>query len=924
MKINSLPLLARLVVVFFLVSPAKAQWLTQTVVVSNGWTAAYLYVDASSQNLLPATLGQLISPDNPIDKIWLWKAPLSVAQYVTTPASPLNAGGPWVSWGLTNLQNSLATLIPNAAYLIHSTASTNYNWKIQGKPTPPQYGWDMTGLNLIGFDTPATNPPNFQNFFAQDPAIAGIVQIYQYIGGEFSLSPPNPAPVISQYYTPVKRGQAYWVSATNVNNTYFGPFQIQLPNPSGIDYGASGGQITFQLINLSPNPLTISLSLLPSETPPFGQTNIVAVPPLLVEGALNNSNLTYAYTSLVPANSPGGSNVITWTLPPYGQPGSDQPVTLGINRFAMNAGPGALYAGILQFTDSFGFSLVNIPVAATAANNAGLWVGSVSVTNVNYDLKSYATNANGSYVLSAMTNQIVTTNTFTLGVTTNLNINRLVKTNLAINYFAVTNVTINNYTTNGFQIGTFGLVAVTNQYVNYAITTNTVIETDFLGYYFDANFNLVWVTTNINYPPVVATLTNAYLAVVTNQIAAVPTNGTPVAVTNFTFSSYSINSLLVTNALFGDPVTNLVYAANYTITNLSLGTNPARNQFATNLLTGSYRTTNGPLVSIFAITNIGVGSAFATNYFPATRPLLVTTNGNKLVSINVVTNGTSISNVLNSFFTTNSQVINNSFVVNQGITNQIAAVTNLLSTFTYVTGSVTTNYSFSLALLFRTNALYYNVTNYLSSSVSNYVISAYNTSGDSVPAPYPLRLILFDDNNGNCSLLQRVYYGIRQNTNIVVATTEGVLDPAHLDVARRITATHLPWAATNTPWAFSGGTLALGATITSAPIVEQYNDQAANPFLHTYHPDHNNLDNSSPPHELPVGSESYTVSRVITLSFLTNTNDFLSLTTANSTLSGLYRETISLTGFAGYTKSYQTIGRFALKQISPITTLTTQ
>ena len=129
--------------------------------------------------------------------------------------------------------------------------------------------------------------------------------------------------------------------------------------------------------------------------------------------------------------------------------------------------------------------------------------------------------------------------------------------------------------------------------------------------------------------------------------------------------------------------------------------------------------------------------------------------------------------------------------------------------------------------------------------------------------------------------MQRVYYGLRQDTNLVVATTEGVLDVSHLNVARRITATHLPWAATNVPWTFSGGALAQGGTYATT-IREPYDDQASNPYLHTYHPDHNNLDTELTPHELPMGSESYEIDRTITLSLSANTNDFLSLTSANS------------------------------------------
>ena len=230
----------------------------------------------------------------------------------------------------------------------------------------------------------------------------------------------------------------------------------------------------------------------------------------------------------------------------------------------------------------------------------------------------------------------------------------------------------------------------------------------------------------------------------------------------------------------------------------------------------------------------------------------------------------------------------------------------------------------AVALNITTNPLYRLVTNVLVSAVSNYVVTAYNTNLDAVVLPYPLRLIVFNSTNGTSSLLQRVYFGLSRQTNIVVATTERALNPAQLSTARRITATHLPWTATNAPYYFSGGALQQGATLTTS-VTEPYDDQAANPFLHTYHPDHNNLNYTyNPPHELPAGSQSYTVTRVIRLSVVPNANDFLSLTRANTTLSGYYNETITLYGLGGAAKSYQTAGTFTLNQVSTAGTLLTQ
>ena len=580
------------------VLPAPAQWLTQPNVIRPGWTAVFLNVDASGYG---ESIDQLVGndPANPIDQIWMWRAAVSPAQYISTPENSLSEGSYWIKWirGASATPNQLQSLVGNSAYLIHSTAAANYTWRLQGKPVPPSYLWDITGLNLIGFSTPSLSPPNFQDFLAPAGALASFVELYQYTQGPL-VQDVNPAMVFSQYITPVTRGQAFWIRATNMNNTYFGPFTVNLPNPSGIDYGTSGGQVTVHLANATSGTLTVTARMLNSEAAPFGQTNIVGSPPLLLEGALNASNLTYSYTALAASNS------LSWTLNPAGQTGSELAVVLGVNRYALTGSPGSLYAGILQFKDSLGLSEVDVPVTAQSASTAGLWVGSASVSQVGSYLKSYATNADGS---------------------------------------------------------------------------------------------------------------------------------------------------------------------NMTDTN------------------GAYMVT-----------------------------------------------------------------------------------------------SVTTNLG-------------------------------------AVVAPYPLRLIIHNDGTTS-RLLQRVYYGLRQQTNIVVATTESVLDTATLNMARRISATQLPWTAANTPYVFTGS-LALGGQLQTT-VSDAYDDQTSNPFLHSYHPDHNNLDPTFK-FELLPGAQSYNISRQITLTVSPAGADFLSLIKANASLSGTYTETLTLSGFSGKPPTFNTAGTFSLTRLSPIAALTT-
>ena len=94
------------------------------------------------------------------------------------------------------------------------------------------------------------------------------------------------------------------------------------------------------------------------------------------------------------------------------------------------------------------------------------------------------------------------------------------------------------------------------------------------------------------------------------------------------------------------------------------------------------------------------------------------------------------------------------------------------------------------------------------------------------------------------------------------------------------------------------------------------------PFLHTYHPDHDNLDAqfAAP---LAVGDESYQVSRLVRLAVNPPANDFESLTAAGTQFSGQYTETITLTGRGGFTRSFDVSGAFSLNRITSTPTLTT-
>ncbi len=206
----------------------------------------------------------------------------------------------------------------------------------------------------------------------------------------------------------------------------------------------------------------------------------------------------------------------------------------------------------------------------------------------------------------------------------------------------------------------------------------------------------------------------------------------------------------------------------------------------------------------------------------------------------------------------------------------------------------------------------------------NYVITNVVTDLADVPTWYPLRLIVHNPTPVAPVLLQRVFFGMNTQSNLALSKQENVLDPDHLDSARRISATHLPWTEDNNGWTFNGP-LDQGSIIT-ASVFNHFTDQRSNPFLHTYHPDHDNLDAPFKT-ELAQGSESYTLERDIRIEVNPPGTNFFSRISGGETLTGDYYEDLRVIGLAraggtNDTRALQVRGVFRLDRISEISTLT--
>ena len=131
--------------------------------------------------------------------------------------------------------------------------------------------------------------------------------------------------------------------------------------------------------------------------------------------------------------------------------------------------------------------------------------------------------------------------------------------------------------------------------------------------------------------------------------------------------------------------------------------------------------------------------------------------------------------------------------------------------------------------------------------------------GTGVVRAFPLRFIIHVDNNGVARLLSQAFTGVLDATdNPGVTTLEAALRQDKKRSASRISVVHLPL---DLNLAATSGTFVKGGTL-GWEVVLPFDDKV-NPFVHQYHPDHNNLDfDSNTP--LADKKESYTVTRALT------------------------------------------------------------
>ena len=192
--------------------------------------------------------------------------------------------------------------------------------------------------------------------------------------------------------------------------------------------------------------------------------------------------------------------------------------------------------------------------------------------------------------------------------------------------------------------------------------------------------------------------------------------------------------------------------------------------------------------------------------------------------------------------------------------------------------------------------------------------TAPGSPGTTTPRSYPLRVLLHVDNAGTARLLSQVFLGQLAAAPHAygLSTRETSLKADAKATATRLVAVTMPL---DTEIATGTGSVALGQTLVRT-ITVPFNDRT-NPFLHAYHPDHDNKDARGAP--LSAGVESYTYSRACSFTFTTTPPAGTSAAGWGATvLGGTYSETVTGVHKLPLTAT----GTFTLRRVSELGTIT--
>lgn len=186
--------------------------------------------------------------------------------------------------------------------------------------------------------------------------------------------------------------------------------------------------------------------------------------------------------------------------------------------------------------------------------------------------------------------------------------------------------------------------------------------------------------------------------------------------------------------------------------------------------------------------------------------------------------------------------------------------------------------------------------------------------GTGVLRPFTLRYLMHVDDGGTARLLSQVFTGVLDASGeFGVCTIESALMQDHKATATRMVAAHMPLDLVLLP---DSGSVELGET--AEWIIAMPFNNKTSPFVHQYHPDHDNKDARLQP--VGAGVESCTVSRAVSFDFAASPPPGTSATGWGTTiLGGTYSETVT----GAHRHAITASGTFTFRRVNDIGSITT-
>jgi hypothetical protein len=325
----------------------RAQTVTQSITLQNGWNAVYLNV-APTNTAPAAVFGKL-----PVQSVWTRAEPISTAQFIQDPDEAAFNVAEWVRW-VPAEPAFISTLHAVQGYRAYLVKLTNgpVNWQVTGTPAAQELRWASDLYNLRSFPVDPTAPPTFKAFLASSSALYDVAQ--DRPRGVFRLGSAGKW-VEANKSEPLEAGIAYWVYCQGASD-FAAPLKLSLDSGNVLNFGQELGRTTLQFENLGPGVRTVTL-----------RQSAGFLAGVLAFQRFNSTN-GFEWTDL--------PNPFTLQV----TNGTARNLVLAVRRNRM---PLKNYASILEVTDGQGTKLsLPVTVEKTGAGYAGLWIGNVTINAV--------------------------------------------------------------------------------------------------------------------------------------------------------------------------------------------------------------------------------------------------------------------------------------------------------------------------------------------------------------------------------------------------------------------------------------------------------------------------------------------------------------------------------------------------------------